>query len=291
MNTQISIPSKQNIRDKIHLIRGMQVMLDRDLSEIYGVETKIFNQAVKRNELRFPKHFKFQLSDEEFGNLRSQIVTSSWGGRRYKPYVFTEQGVAMLSAVLKSKQAIKISIQIMEAFVQMRRLVANNALVLQRVDRLEKQQLITTSKLEHIFQAIEDKNIKPQTGIFFDGQVFDAYIFISKLIKQATKSIILIDNYIDESVLTLIFKRSKNCRAIIYSKNISKQLQLDLAKHNEQYSSIEAHEFSSSHDRFLILDEKEIYLIGASLKDLGKKWFAFSKLDKNSILEIFRRLK
>lgn len=271
----------------------MQVMLDRDLADLYQVETRTLNQAVKRNIDRFPDGFMFQMTSQEMEDWMSQIVISNKEkmGIRKNPYAFTEQGVAMLSGVLKSKVAVATSIHIIQAFVQMRKFIADNTLVLQRIDRLEKQQLITATKLEQIFQAIEDKNIKPQTGIFFDGQVFDAYVFISKLIKQAKKSIILIDNYIDESVLTLFSKRSKYCKAIIYTKNISKKLQLDLAKHNEQYSLIEAREFSSSHDRFLILDEEEIYLIGASLKDLGKKWFAFSKLDKNSIIEIFRRLK
>jgi hypothetical protein len=197
----------------------------------------------------------------------------------------------MLSGVLKSKIAIAASIQIIQAFVQMRKFIANNALVLQRINKLEKQHLIAETKLEQIFQAIEDKNIKPQTGVFFEGQVFDAYVFVSKLIKQAKKSIILIDNYVDESVLILLSKRLKTCNALIYTKDISKKLQLDLKKHNEQYAPIEVCKFNSSHDRFLILDEVDVYHVGASLKDLGKKWFAFSRLDKNSILEIFKRLK
>ena len=290
MNTHISNLEKQNISDKIYTIRGMQVMLDRDLAKIYEVETKIFNQAVKRNELRFPERFRFQLADEELDNLRSQSVTSSWGGRRYRPYVFTEQGVAMLSAVLKSERAIKTSIQIMEAFVQMRRLVADNSLLAQRIDNMERRQVITDTKLEKVLQAIEDKNIKPQKGIFFEGQIFDAYVFVAKLIKQAKKSIILIDNYIDESVLTLLSKRSKNCSAVIYTKAVSEKLQLDLKRHNAQYSPIEIRVFKHTHDRFLILDDSEIYHIGASLKDLGKKWFAFSKFEIG-IIEILRRLK
>lgn len=275
------------------MIRDMQVMLDRDLADLYQVETRILNQAVKRNQDRFPSDFMFQFTQNELENWMSQIVISNKEkmGIRKKPYAFTEQGVAMLSGVLKSEVAIATSIQIIQAFVQMRKFIADNALVFQRIDRLEKQQLITATKLEQIFRAIEDKNIKPQTGIFFEGQVFDAYVFVSKLIKQAKRSIALIDNYIDESILTLLSKRSKNCKAIIYTKKISKNLQLDLKKHNEQYAPIEAQEFNNSHDRFLILDETEVYHIGASLKDLGKKWFAFSRLEKNSIFEISKRLK
>jgi len=168
--------------------------------------------------------------------------------------------------------------------------VKPNALLSQRMDRLENKLFITESKLEQVFQAIEDKDIEPQKGIFFDGQVFDAYVFVSKLIRRAKNSIMLIDNYVDESVLTLLSKRPKDCSAVIYTKTVSKKLQLDLEKHNAQYAPIEANIFNDAHDRFLILDENEVYHIGASLKDLGKKWFAFSKLDKNSIIEIFKRI-
>lgn len=213
MGTQISISKKHNIRDKIYMIRGFQVMLDRDLAELYQVETRTLNQAVKRNIDRFPADFMFQLTTEEYNSLKSQFVILENLGKgqhsKYLPSVFTEQGVAMLAGVLKSKVAITTSIQIIQAFVQMRKFIADNVLVLQRIDRPEKKQFITTTKLEQIFQAIEDKNIKPQTGIFFEGQVFDAYVFVSKLIKQAQKSIILIDNYIDESVLILLTKRKK----------------------------------------------------------------------------------
>jgi hypothetical protein len=187
----------------------------------------------------------FILNDIEIDNLVSQSVIpsrKSLGGA--KPYAFTEQGVSSLSSVLTSDKAIDLHVQIMRAFVYMRRFIKDNALVIQRMDRLEKQQLITETKLEQIFQAIEDKSIKPQTGIFFEGQVFDAYVFVSKLIKQAKKSIILIDNYTDESVLTLLSKRQKSCKVVIYTKNISKKLQLDLEKHNEQYEPIEAREFN-----------------------------------------------
>lgn len=295
MSKQITMSNKQGIRDKIYTIRGGQVMLDRDLAVLYQVETKVLNQAVKRNKDRFPPDFMFQLTNDEYEGLRSQSVTlknlNRGQHRKYRPYVFTEQGVAMLSGVLKSKIAVATSIQIIQAFVRMRKFITENALLLQRISKLEEQQIITATKLEKIFQAIEDRSIKPQTGIFFDGQIFDAYIFVSKLIKSAKRSIILIDNYIDDSVLTLFSKRSKKCKAVIYTKNFSKKLHLDIEKHNEQYEPIEIKLFSDSHDRFLILDQKEIYHIGASLKDLGKKWFAFSKLEKNSILEIFKRLK
>ena len=284
MGTQISVSKKQNIRNKIYMIRVMQVILDRDLAELYQVETRTLNQAVKRNIERFPIGFMFQLTQQELNDWMSQIVISNKEkmGIRKKPYAFTEQGVAMLS-VLKSKIAVITSIQIIQAFVQMRKFIVDNALILQRINFLEKQQFITTTKLEQIFKAIEDKNIKPQTGIFFDGQVFDAYTFACNLICSAKKSLILIDNYVDESVLTLLSKRSNGVSATIYTKSISKQLTLDIKKHNEQYPVIEVKSLDNTHDRFLIIDEKDLYHIGASLKDLGKKWFAFSRFELGAV--------
>ncbi len=300
--------SKETIQNKIYTIRGLQVMFDKDLAELYQVETKVFNQAVKRNIERFPEHFRFQLTQDEYENLRSQFVTSSLedslrsqivtletidtkehGGRRYLPYVFTEQGVAMLSAVLRSTIAIQVSIKIIDTFVQMKKLISENSLIYQRLDLLEQKQYKTDDKVNMILNAIEDKSIKPKQGIFYDGQVYDAYIFVSDLIKSAKKDIILIDNYIDESVLTLLSKREENISVTIYTKNITKQLQLDLEKYNAQYSKIELKKFTSSHDRFMIIDEKEVYHIGASLKDLGKKWFAFSKLEMEAF-EILAKL-
>lgn len=295
----MAVINEETIKNKIYSVRGFQVMLDSDLAELYGVESKRLNEQVKRNIDRFPKNFRFQLTDEEYQNLRSQFATSSWkskietsnqyGGRRYLPYVFTEQGVAMLSAVLKSQTAIQTSIYIINAFVQMRKFISNNALVFQRLDSLEQKQFKTDEKVDAILDAIESKELKPKQGIFYDGQVYDAYVFASKLIKSAKINIILIDNYCDESVLTLLSKRDADVKACIYTKNISKQLQLDLKKHNTQYQDIELKKFNSSHDRFLILDDQDVYHIGASLKDLGKKWFAFSKLEMDA-LEILTKL-
>ena len=273
------------IKNKIYTIREQQVMFDGDLAQLYNVETKILNQAVKRNIERFPVEFMFQLTEEELNNLRSQIVTSSLkhGGRRYLPYVFTEQGVAMLSAVLRSKIAIKVSIQIINAFVEMRKIIANTNLFDQRLNKIERKQIETDKKFEIVFNAIENKSLKPKQGIFFDGQVFDAYVFVSDLIKSATKSIILIDNYIDETVLQLFTKRKKNIAVTIYTKNISKILKQDLKKYNTQYASIKIKKFIQAHDRFLIIDENILYHFGASLKDLGNKWFAFSILNKQTL--------
>jgi hypothetical protein len=220
---------------------------------------------------------------------RSQNATSNnRGGRTYLPYVFTEQGVAALSGVLKSKKATNMNIQIIRAFVSMRRFISSNELIFQRLDNVERKQLEYDKKFEEVFDAIESKDIKPDKGIFFDGQVFDAYKFVSNLVKSAKSSIILVDNYIDESVLTLFSKRKENIDVKIYTKNLTKELKLDLEKYNSQYQKIEIKEFKDSHDRFLIVDD-ELYHFGASLKDLGKKWFAFSKFDKES-LKVLERL-
>ncbi|MBT3835802.1 ORF6N domain-containing protein [Candidatus Woesearchaeota archaeon] len=314
----MSLISKKEIalKNKIYAIRGLQVMLDRDLAELYEVPTKVLNQAVKRNIERFPNDFMFQLTKNELENLkfqngtssddssmsqnvtletkqdlRSQIVTSKygWGGTRKLSYVFTEQGVATLSGVLKSKKAIEVNIKIMRAFVTMRRFISKNAEIFYRLDSLEKKQIKSELKIEHVFALIESKDLKPNKGIFFEGQIFDAYKFISDLLRTAHKSIILIDNFIDDSVLTLFQKCNKEIKIMIYTKDLSKQLKLDLKKYNSQYNSIEVKEFSKSHDRFIIIDDKEVYHIGASLKDLGKKWFAFSKFDKEA-LKIIEKL-
>jgi hypothetical protein len=297
-----------NIKDKIHTIRGKQVILDIDLAIFYEVSTKRLNEQVKRNIARFPKEFMFQLTKEEVDylvsqnaigsnnhSLRSQIVTldgddhlrsqfatsrEGHGGRRYMPYVFTEQGIAMLSGVLRSGVAIQVSIQIMNAFVSMRKFIATNAQIFQRLDRVEIKQLESDKRFNKIFNALE--TYKPKQGVFFEGQIFDPYELVSKLIKYAKKNIVLIDNYVDESVLTLFSKREKDVGVIIYTKEITEQLRLDLKKFNLQYDPIKIKEFTKSHDRFLIIDE-QVYHFGASLKDLGKKWFAFSKIDKDSV--------
>ncbi|MDA3800162.1 MAG: ORF6N domain-containing protein [Kiritimatiellae bacterium] len=294
----------ENIQNHIFTIRGVQVMLDSDLAKIYKVETKNLNRAVSRNIERFPEKFRFQLTQLEFDeyekSLRFQIGTLKnkdqslksqnailKKGRgqhsKYLPYVFTEQGVSMLSAVLRSETAIKVSILIIEAFVEMRKFISENAAIFQRLEKVEIKQIETDQKFEQIFTALEDKSIKPKQGIFYDGQIFDAYVFVADLIRSAKNSILLIDNYVDESVLELFTKRNKNVSVIIYTKNITQTLKQDLTKYNSQYQKIEIKKFSKSHDRFLIIDDKELYHLGASLKDLGKKWFAFSKMEIDAL--------
>ena len=277
-NKPISI---MEIKNLIYSIRGKQVMLDSDLASLYQVETKNLNKAVKRNIERFPASFCFQLTEEDVENLRFQFGTSSlsYGGRRYFPYVFTEQGVAMASAILRSDIAVKVSVEIMEAFVEMRRMLASNASLFHRLDKIELKQLEADQRFEEIFKALESDKLHSEKGIFYNGQIFDAYAFVCDIIRNAKTSIILLDNYVDDTVLTLLGKRNNNATTTIYTKNISNQLRLDVQRYNSQYPRIEIKIFSDAHDRFLIIDDVELYHIGASLKDLGKKWFAFSRMD------------
>ena len=288
------LPVENNVESLIRVIRGQQVMLDRDLAELYGVETRRLNEQVKRNIERFPEDFMFQLTKEEFENWKSQFATSNSivMGAHKRPYAFTEQGVAMLSGVLKSSTAVEANIRIMRAFVSMRHFMVNNAAVFQRLETIEFNQLesnkvqakilahqeVQDHRIDEIFRRLDEGMYKPKQGIFFDNQIYDAYSFVSELIKSAKQRIILIDNYVDESVLTLLDKREDTVSAIIYTQQISRQLRLDVDRHNSQYPPIEISVFRRSHDRFLCIDDT-VYHVGASIKDLGKKWFAFSKME------------
>ncbi|WP_084608606.1 ORF6N domain-containing protein [Xylanibacter oryzae] len=279
---------EKSIESFILTIRGQQVILDRDLASLYKVGTGRINEQVKRNIKRFPADFMFQLNDDEFQNLKSQFAISNWGGVRKLPYAFTEQGIAMLSSVLHSDVAIEVNIRIMRAFVSMRHFIAGNAQVFKRLEDIEYHQKESDKRIEEIFQKFDIKESVNQ-GIFYDGQVFDAYVFVSDLIKKAKTSIVLIDNYIDESVLTMLDKREINVAATIYTGKISRQLQLDITRHNAQYPPITVNEFRNSHDRFLIIDD-EVYHIGASIKDLGKKWFGFALMRDITAMEIINRI-
>ena len=282
------IINEQTIQNKICTIRGMQVMIDRDLAELYGVETRALKQAVKRNIERFSADFMLEATDEDINFMVSQSVIPSkkhLGGA--KPFMFTEQGVANLSSVLTSPIAIEMNIKIIRAFVAVRKLFIQNIAMFERFERIEQRLSIYDDNFNKLFDAIESKELKPKQGIFYEGQIFDAYAFVSELIKSAKKSIILIDNYVDETVLTMLSK-NQEVQISIYTKTISKQFKLDLEKYNSQYKTLTLKEFDLSHDRFLLIDD-EIYHIGASLKDLGKKWFGFSKMHKESF-EIIGRI-
>ena len=287
----------EKIQTLIYEIRGFQVMLDSDLAKLYQIETKNLNKAAQRNAERFPEDFRFQLTDEETKYLRFQIGTSnsSAGGRRYNPWVYTEQGVSMLATVLHSEVAVQVSVSIVRAFVQMRHFISANGSLFARLDSVEKKQIETEEKLnrnllridekldineknfEKVFDALEAADL-PKQGVFCDGQIFYSYKFVSDLIRKAKASLVLVDNYVDDTVLSMLDKRKSGVSATIYTQSISKQLTLDLQKHNAQYAPIDVRILKNFHDRFLFLDEKTIYHIGASVKDLGKKVFGFSKL-------------
>ncbi|KQC07836.1 MAG: hypothetical protein APR54_05505 [Candidatus Cloacimonas sp. SDB] len=291
MKNELIILNAKEIQSRIITLQNEQIMIDRDLAELYGVETKVLNQAVKRNIDRFPNSFRFQLNNSE----KEELVTNCDRFKNLKhsasnPYAFTEQGVAMLSAVLRSKAAVQVSIQIIDAFVIMRRFLASNAAIFQRLDSVEKKQLEhkteSDRKFNQIFNAIEEYQITPKQGIFFDGQIFNAYKLLSDIFRSAVSSIFIIDNYIDDSILTLLSKRDKNVTVKIFSGKINSQLKLDVQKYNEQYPSVELIKLTKAHDRFIIIDEKHVYHLGASLKDLGNKWFAFTKMDNDGRLLI-----
>ena len=259
-------------------IRGVQVMIDRDLARLYGVLTSRLNEQVKRNIARFPESFRFQLTENE----RDEVIAKCDNLQSLKfnpslPYAFTEQGIAQLSSVLHSPIAIETSVKIMNAFVEMRRFLISNAAVFQRLERIEQHQTETDKRLDEVFRKI-DTSLPPLQGIFFDGQIFDAYTFVCDLVRAAKKRIVLFDNYVDDTVLTMLDKRQSGVTVRILTKTISQQLQLDIDRHNAQYPPLAAETFANAHDRFLCIDDA-VYHIGASLKDLGKKWFAFSKME------------
>lgn len=280
--------SIMSIESLIYVIRGQQVMLDSDLAQLYGVETKRLKEQVRRNINRFPIDFMFELSKDELDSLRSHFATSNLtdqrGGNRYMPFAFTENGVAMLSSVLKSDTAIEVNIRIMRAFTSMRSFLLNNAHVFQRLESVEHHQLLLQKhlsehdkKFEEVLSRLDDKDSRPIEGLFFDGQIFDAYTFISDLIRKADNRIILIDNYVDDRVLRTLDKRKEGVSAIIYTNPKNSQINLDLKRHNAQYPHITLQHCSNVHDRFLIIDNT-VYFIGGSIKDLGSKIVAFSQI-------------
>ena len=284
---------QENIKNMIYTIRGKQVILDSDIARLYEVETKKLNQSVKRNKERFPEEFCFQLSNIEMKNLRSQIVTSSlnknnYGGRRYLPYAFTEQGVAMLSAVLHSDKAIKVSINIINAFIEMRKFILNNQMLFEKISNIELKQIeyqkSTDDKFEKVFEYIGEHKEKEQK-IFFNGQVYDAFSMIINLIKKAKSEIILIDNYVDVDTLNILSKKNDSVNVQIYTKSNTKLTAKDINNFNQQYSKLEVKYTNIFHDRFLILDRKNIYHIGASIKDLGKKCFGITLIKYDAIIK------
>ena len=286
----------ENIENLILNIRGKQVMLDRDLARLYGVETKVLNQAVKRNIERFPERFMFQLTDTEL--IKLVTICDRFNSLKHSssfPYAFTEHGVTMLASVLKSDIAVQISIKIVDTFVAMRHALPNYNQLFTRIENIEHHQLLlmerqdkTENHIESIFNTLAKYEL-PKQNIFFDGQLFDAHILISKLIESAEKRIVLIDNYIDESVLVLLSKRKTNVSAKIYTLQVSRTFRHDLQSYNSQYPPIDVVQYTKAHDRFLIIDDK-VYHVGASIKDLGKKLCAISLLSCINADEMINRI-
>ncbi len=282
-----------NVQALIKTIRGVQVMLDRDLAKLYGVETGALNRQVKRNEERFPEDFMFRLSAEEWDNLKCQFGISSWGGDRQVPFAFTENGIAMLSSVLRSPTAIEVNIRIMRAFSAMRKFIVANAQVFQRIEAVENRQILTDAKVDAILERI-DASETPIRGVFYDGQLWDARALVLKLISSAKRALILIDNWATPEVLDLFAKKRAGVKVTIftsehYDKNHVPHRKIsdaDIKTFNAQYPKLAVRYNESFHDRFLIVDDKELYLIGASLKDLGRKCFGFTKMDKGEIRRI-----
>ncbi|MCH4154000.1 MAG: ORF6N domain-containing protein [Saccharofermentans sp.] len=290
------VTDTKDIKSLIYVVRGQQVMLDSDLAMLYQVETKVFNQAVSRNIERFPENFRFQLTKEEFDALRSQIATSNGrGGRRYRPYMFTEQGIAMLSGVLRSDVAVQVSIRIMNTFVEMRRFIANNALLFEKVSNMELKQLeyqkSTDERFDKVFKYIED-HAESEQKIFFDGQIYDAFSLITSIIQKAQKEIILIDGYVDVDTLNILAKKKTGVDVKIITYASARLTNTDVANFNAQYPTLTVKKTQIFHDRFIILDGKTAYHIGASVKDAGKKCFGISLLEDSGIVtELIKRLK
>ena len=292
--------SEVTIKNLIYVVRGQQVMMDSDLAMLYQVETRVLNQAVKRNITRFPEKFRFQLSGTEYDDLKSQFVISSeedentHGGRRKLPYVFTEQGIAMLSAVLRSETAVQVSIKIMDAFVEMRRFLASNTLMFEKINEMEVKQLAfqknTEEKFDKIFHYISEHEESSQK-IFFDGQIYDAFSLLVDLVSKAEKKLVLVDNYVDVGTLNILAKKKSDVEVVVYTVRRTRLSEADVNNFNQQYPKLEVKYTGVFHDRFLIIDDTCAYHIGASIKDAGKKCFGISLIEDIRIVkDILERL-
>ena len=287
VNTEaIDIYNKEKIRSMIYKVRGKQVIMDSDVARLYHTETRNINQTVKRNIERFPERFCFRLTWDEFKNLKSQFVTSSleskndYGGRRKLPLVFTEQGIAMISSLIRSEIAIKTSINIMDAFIEMRKFISNNTNMLNRLTTVEYKLLEHDKKFDEVFNELQNnKEEKVTSKIFYNGQIYDAYSLIIKIIKEAKEKILIIDNYIDDTILEMLSKKNKGVEVVILTSNNCNLTKLDIQKFNKQYPTLKLSKTSIFHDRFIVIDNKNLYHIGASLKDLGKKCFGINKIE------------
>ena len=280
-----------DIKRRIFTVRGKQVMLDSDLAEYFGTSTGNLNRAMKRNIKRFPENFCFQITDDEISRCQIGISMQTQGikgGRSYLPFVYTEQGIAMLTSVLHTERAIAASISIMEAFVEMRHFIANNAALFDRISKVELKQLETDKKVDRLFEYIGE-HTETHQKIFFDGQIYDAFSLLTELIQKAEQEIILIDGYVDVGTLNLLAKKQSGVAVTIYTFTKTKLTAQDVAAFNAQYPKLEVKHTNIFHDRFLILDGKTVYHIGASLKDAGKKCFSIT-LMKDAGQELMKKL-
>lgn len=282
--------SSSEIKELIYNIRGKQVMLDSDVARLYHYETRRINETVKRNSERFPVEFCFQLTSKEYETLKSQIATSNVrGGKQKLPYVFTEKGIIMLSGLLKNEIAIEVSIKIVEAFVEMKKFISSNGQLFERLTSVEYKLLEHDKKFDQVFEQLQhEENIKQK--IFFKGQIYDAYSLIIDIIKKANKKILIIDNYIDDSVLKMLTKKNKDVEVAILTSDKSKIEKIDIQKFNKEYPILKIAKTNKFHDRFIVVDDKEMYHLGASIKDLGRKCFGINKIEDLDIIERFINL-
>ena len=297
MDNKLIVINNTDIKNLIYTIRGKQVMLDNDVATLYDCETKVLNQTRKRNSKRFPEDFCFQLTEEEYSSLRSQIVTLNETGRgqhrKYLPYVFSEQGISMLAPLLNSEIAIDVSIKIMRAFVEIRNFISASKNLFERVitieNKMDNKFLSYDNKFEQIFNALQkDENFKQK--IFFEEQIYDAYSLIIDIIKKAKSKIVIIDNYIDDSILKMLAKKNKNVEVVILTSDKSNISRLDTQKFNREYSTLKIVKSDKFHDRFIIIDDKVLYHCGASIKDLGRKCFEISKIENQEVVNIIRNI-
>ena len=282
--------SNEKIKELIYTIRGKQVMLDSDVAMLYQYTTKNINKAVKRNIDRFPEDFCFQLTENEFQNLRFQIgtlnkkVNNGEVTRKYLPYVFTEQGISMLSGVLKNEIAAKVSVSIVRAFVEMRRFLNVNGQLFERITNIEYKLLEHDKKFNEVFNQLQqEENIKQK--IFFEGQIYDAYSLIIDIIKKADRKILIIDNYIDDNILKMLAKKKKNVEVTMVTSDKSNIEKIDIQKFNKEYPILKLAKTNKFHDRFIVIDNDEMYHLGASIKDLGKKCFGINRIEDTEIIQ------
>lgn len=294
MENEIQIINNEGIKNLIYTVRGKQVMLDSDVAMLFEYETKDLNRNVKNNIERFPEYYCFQLTEEEYKVLRCKNFTLNKKGRgqhrKYLPYVFTEYGITMLAGLLKSEVAINMSIRIVNTFIEIRKLIVSKGNIYDRITNVEYKLLEQDEKFDIVFDQLQSKKEQEfHQKIFFDGQIYDAYSLIIDIIKTARNKILIIDNYINDSVLKMLAKKNKEVEVVILTSKNMELSKLDINKFNQQYPTLKLATTNRFHDRFMVVDDKELYHIGASLKDLGKKCFAISKVENQEMIDLIEK--